>query len=212
MAKPDPLNLRDVSPLAVGLMNCLTTPDIHDAILGDLQEELTLQQFQTHTEAKQWLWGQVLRSAPHLTRLRFRQTRPTRFLLLLITYFGLFLGLALWDTGVSRTIIGTFAASDNPPNLIMLRTGYFCLFALGCLIVGALAAPIGFKADRSFAYNVALCFVPVFLILNLSTFLTILSAGRFEAIPYIATRALIMAVTLALGAHLYERTRRAFLA
>lgn len=209
MANTDPVKLSDLSSLALGLITLLSPSDFREPLLGDLQEEVSTKQFISRRAANRWLWSQFFRSSPSLIGHRLRNLRIMRVALLLLAYIVAFFALQFWDHEISRSVVGTFAAQDNPPSLTWLRTTYFVLFALGALVAGFLASPFGFKSNEGFAYNYVICFGPVFLILNMAIFIPVLTQGRFEALPYLATRSIIMAVTLAIGAYLYQRGQQA---
>lgn len=57
------------------MLSLIVSPDVCDAVVGDLCEEFSLRALASPTDAARWYWRQALRSLPQLCATRARDTR-----------------------------------------------------------------------------------------------------------------------------------------
>lgn len=185
--------------LARLLLRWLAPSGFREALLGDLQEQWHGRLAQSGKAPQAWYWRQVSGSVPTLIGFRLRAIGAWRFGLLALSYLIGFVAISAWDISVSRALVGSLAAQDAAPSLIVLRAIYFVLFGLGSVVAALLATPLAFDKRWSLRTNLLLGVAPVFLLINGLLLVSALAAGAFDLMPYLLFRSALMGVMLLLA-------------
>lgn len=189
--------------LAQFIITALSPAAYREDILGDLQEGYQRLRFSNPKRARYWYWREVIGSAPRLCAYKFCQIDPGRIGLILLAYITALFAVRIWDIHISRTIVQSLIAGDNPPDVKVIRRIYFLLFSLGAILSGFMAASIGFRAHFSFRRNMTISVMPVFVTLTVLTVFNMVSAGTYERLTYVLFRSAMLGAALTGGAYLY---------
>jgi len=186
--------------LAEKLITALTHSRDRAALIGDLLEEFSARSNHSADAARNWYWGQVIRSLPSLTKARLLAGPHIRIgSIIMISVLG-FLLISFWDIYVARQSARAFAANSQSTPLIIVRAVYFVVQLTGVALAGGLTAIFAFRKGFSFARNCLYCIGPLALILAGLLIWTLLKSGGNYPSLYLMLKTALSIGALAAGA------------
>jgi len=185
--------------IAKALVSRLTPQTHRSCLLGDLAEGYAHRLSRSEADARTWYWRQALRSMPPLAGLRLRSEGARSVGLILLVTAIAWLMMDCWDIYVARQSAGFLASRPDAPDLIVVRTVYFVVQAIGFALAGAGIARFAFRRKWLLGRNLLYGIGPTAGVLLVAA---LIGALNTEQYLYFAWRAGLAVAALIGGAYL----------
>jgi len=176
-------------------------------ILGDLHEEFFDRSRSSELRARQWYWGQVVRSSPRLLMRRI-QCLNYRFAGFMLVSTAITIAmLYIWDLWIARSVAYLIYNRLDSVPIVIARVTYFLTFMIGGALAGVFAGALTFKPEKNFWQNFWHSLLPNYIFLSCFLVVNVLVTAQQVSIIYLFLKPLVLAPMTLIGALLSDKIR-----